>query len=218
MLPTHYGFRANHSTSHALTDVLTSLYDNINDGNYTALLLLDLKKAFGTIIHKTLLTKLEHYGIRGPTLDLFALFLTDRYPYVSSEIHQSDLKKFNMVFLKVLYWNLFFLTFMFNDISTSVSCIPRLFADDICFIVEDKNQMWSRGHNLQGQGHENNPRPRTEFSRTDLSLPRTGMVEAKAKDQGHNFSKLWLANFPLFLSSKVFKILHFVKVFLIIRK
>ena len=30
------------------------------------------------------------------------------------------------------------------------------------------------------------------------------MVEAK--DQGHNFSKLWLANFPLFLSAKVFTI------------
>ena len=81
MLPTQYGFRANHSTSHALTDVLTSLYDNINDENYTALLLLDLKKAFDTVNHKTLLTKLEHYGIRGPTLDLFASFLTNRYQY-----------------------------------------------------------------------------------------------------------------------------------------
>ena len=87
MLPTQYGFRANHSTSHALTDVLTSLYDNINDENYTALLLLDLKKAFDTVNHKTLLTKLEHYGIRGPTLDLFASFLTNRYQYVSLENH-----------------------------------------------------------------------------------------------------------------------------------
>ena len=49
LLPTQYGFRANHSTSHALTDVLTSLYDNINDENYTALLLLNLKKAFDTV-------------------------------------------------------------------------------------------------------------------------------------------------------------------------
>ena len=83
MLPTQYGFRVNHSTSHALIDVLTSLYDKINDENYTALLLLDLKKAFDTVNHKTLLTKLEHYGIPGPTLDLFASFLTNRYQYVS---------------------------------------------------------------------------------------------------------------------------------------
>ena len=79
MLPKQYEFRANHSTSHALTDVLTSLYDNINDGNYTALLFFDLKKAFDTVNHKTLLTKLKHYGICGPTLDLFASFLTNRY-------------------------------------------------------------------------------------------------------------------------------------------
>ena len=92
LLPTQYGFRANHSTSHALTDVLTSLYDNINDEKYTALLLLDLKKAFDTVNHKTLLTKLEHYGIREPTLDLFVSFLNNRFQYVSLENHQSNLK------------------------------------------------------------------------------------------------------------------------------
>ena len=103
LLPTQYGFRANHSTSHALTNVLTSLYDNINDENYTALLLLDLKKAFDTVDHKTLFTKLEHYGIHGPTLDLFASFLTNSYQYVSLENYQSNLKKISMVFLKILY-------------------------------------------------------------------------------------------------------------------
>ena len=112
MLLTEYGFRANRSTSYTLIDVLTSLYDNINDENYTALLLLDLKTAFDTVNHKTLLSKLEHYGIRGPTLDLFASFLTNRYQYLSLENHQSNLKKLIMVFLKVLYWDLFFLAFI----------------------------------------------------------------------------------------------------------
>ena len=92
MLPTQYGFRTNHSTSHALTDVLTSLYDNIKNENYTAQLLLDLKKAFDTVNHKSLLTKLEHYGIRGPTLDLFASFLINRYQYASLGNHQSNPK------------------------------------------------------------------------------------------------------------------------------
>ena len=139
LLPTQYGFRANHSTSQALTDVLTSLYDNINDKNYTALLLLDLKKAFDTVNHKTLLTKLEHYGIRGPTLDLFACFLTNRYQYVSLENHQSNPKKINYgvpqgSVLGPLVFNIYI-----NDISTSVSYAPRLFADDTCLIVENKN-------------------------------------------------------------------------------
>ena len=56
------------------------------------------------------------------------------------------------------------------------------------------------------------------FRGQTFSRPRAGMVEAtKAKDQVHNFSKLWSANFPLFLSAKVFKMLHFVKFLIIIR-
>ena len=139
LLLTQYGFRDNHSTSHILTGVLTSLYDNINNKKYTALLLLDLKKAFDTVNHKTLLTKLEHYGIRGTTLDLFASFLTNRFQYVSLENHRSNLKKINYgvpqgSVLGPLLFNIYI-----NDISTNVSCTSRLFADDTCLIVDDKN-------------------------------------------------------------------------------
>ena len=49
--------------------------------------------------------------------------------------------------------------------------------------LKSQKQGWSRGHNLRGQGHKKNPRPRP---RTDFSRPRTGMLEAKTKDQGHN--------------------------------
>ena len=52
------------------------------------------------------------------------------------------------------------------------------------------------------------PRPRTDFLRTDP-------LEVKAKDQGHIFSKLWSAKFPLPLSAKVFKILHVDNFFMI---
>ena len=47
-LPTQYGFRPAYSTSHAMIDILTSTLDNINVNKNTALLLLDLKKAFDT--------------------------------------------------------------------------------------------------------------------------------------------------------------------------
>ena len=33
------------------------------------------------------------------------------------------------------------------------------------------------------------------FRGQTLSRPRTGMVEAKTKNRGHNFSKLWSVNF-----------------------
>ena len=56
-------------------------------------------------------------------------------------------------------------------------------------IFYNKQQRWSRGLKArgqgQGQGHKKNPRPRTAFRGQNLSRPRTGMLEAKAKDQGH---------------------------------
>ena len=44
-----YGFRSSLSTTHAMLDVLTSTYDNINDNTITALLLFDLNKSFDTV-------------------------------------------------------------------------------------------------------------------------------------------------------------------------
>ena len=57
-------------------------------------------------------------------------------------------------------------------------------------LLECSFQRWSRGHKArgQGQGHKKNPRPRTAFPRTDTLEAKdrnTGMLETKAKDQGH---------------------------------
>ena len=49
LLPTQYGFRENPSIIHALLDVITSSYVNIVNSNFTALVLLDLRKAFDAV-------------------------------------------------------------------------------------------------------------------------------------------------------------------------
>ena len=52
-----------------------------------------------------------------------------------------------------------------------------------------KNQRWSRGHKArgQGQGHKKirGQGQGQPFWGQNLSRPRTGMLESKAKDQGH---------------------------------
>ena len=44
----------------------------------TSCIFLDFVKAFDTVSHETLMSKLEHYCIRGPLLFWFKSYLTDR--------------------------------------------------------------------------------------------------------------------------------------------
>ena len=80
--PTQYGFQKNKST-HAALDLVTEMYDNIISDQYTSLVLLDFKKAFDAASHSVLLQKLQHYGVRGPSLDLLQSYLDQRKQFVS---------------------------------------------------------------------------------------------------------------------------------------
>ena len=73
-----YGFRSGLSACHTLLDVVTIAYDNINKMLYFLLIFTNYKKLFDTVCSKILLSKLEHYGIHGPTLNLISSYLSHR--------------------------------------------------------------------------------------------------------------------------------------------
>ena len=70
-----YGFRKSHSTTHAIANINEIIVNNMDDKKYTASIYLDLSKAFDCVNHNILLSKLEHYGIRGLANDFFRSYL-----------------------------------------------------------------------------------------------------------------------------------------------
>ena len=72
------GFHNKHSTQHAIRDIVNTIHCNMDNRKYSCGIFIDLKKAFDTVNHEILLTKLEHYGIRGVINSWFRSYLSDR--------------------------------------------------------------------------------------------------------------------------------------------
>ena len=78
-----FGFRAKHSTNHALIDITENVKSALDNKIHACGIFVDLQKAFDTVNHKILLDKLSHYGIRGIANDWFSSYLSNRTQYVS---------------------------------------------------------------------------------------------------------------------------------------
>ena len=61
LYPQQFGFRENHSCELALIKLLDTLYEAMDQGNFSALLFLDMRKAFDLVDHDILLAKLQLY-------------------------------------------------------------------------------------------------------------------------------------------------------------
>ena len=90
-----FGFRNRHSTNHALISITEKIRNALDDGKYVCGVFLDFQKAFDTVNHKILLSKLEHYGIRGMPLKLFQNYLMNRTQFVEINKKSSDVLPIN---------------------------------------------------------------------------------------------------------------------------
>ena len=63
-----------HSSYGSIHDIASAIQSN----NIIHAAILDFSKAFDKVPHRRLLTKLDHYGIRGSLLNWFESFVTQR--------------------------------------------------------------------------------------------------------------------------------------------
>ena len=78
-----YGFRMGRSCEHALLMAQNELLSSLNKKQISLLLLIDFSKAFDMVDHNILLSKLNHYGIRGNAYKWLKSYLNHRNQYVS---------------------------------------------------------------------------------------------------------------------------------------
>ena len=85
-------FEKNHSTSHAIINLVERVSKALDTGKYVVGVFFYLKKAFDTVDHKILLAKSKQYGIRGNTHRWFESYLSNRKQYVEYNNYKSDTK------------------------------------------------------------------------------------------------------------------------------
>ena len=73
-----FGFKAGKTTTDCSVDFVDDITEAIDKGSYAVSIFLDLSKAFDTVNHSILLSKLDLYGIRAGENQWFKSYLSKR--------------------------------------------------------------------------------------------------------------------------------------------
>ena len=79
-----FGFRNGYSTNHALTILTEMIRRAIDQERFACGVFIDLQKTFDTVDHGILLSKRNHYGVRGASYQWCKSYLTGGQQYTTT--------------------------------------------------------------------------------------------------------------------------------------
>ena len=135
-----FGFLKGKSTEDAILSFTENILDAFDKKQYTIGVFLDFSKAFDTVNHNILLSKLEYYGVRHKAKNWFFSYISKRQQFVSYDGHKSNLSPTSCgVPQGSILGPLLFLLYI-NDITLSSSYLKFvLFADDSNLYASNDN-------------------------------------------------------------------------------
>ena len=111
----------------------------VENGDCIDVIYLDFSKAFDTVPHQRLLSKLKAYGIQNNMLSWIESFLSERKQRVRVNAAYSDYAPVTSgIFQGSILGPLLFIIFI-NDLPNDTSCPCKIFADDTKLYNSDKN-------------------------------------------------------------------------------
>lgn len=124
------GFRSGHSTITAATLVTNDIIGALDKKQHSAALFVDLSKAFDSVDHGLLLTKLRSIGLSEKAVAWFQNYLVDRIQCVYAEGYKSDFLEITKGVPQGSILGPILFSIFINDLDRDVQAKLHLYADD----------------------------------------------------------------------------------------
>ena len=116
------GFKQNFSTDSCLIHLSDYIRNNQDKGEYTGMVVIDLQKAFDTVNHKILLSKLQALGLDQVAIKWFASYLEDRQQILQIGDTHSDSCSIKCGVPQGSILSLLLFLIYVNDMRAAVTC------------------------------------------------------------------------------------------------